>query len=118
MSEMYTKIEQDTFNNKHHMSSNSTLYNINGAGVMPMFLKQFLDIPEYVEGEKSVVVRENEIYRLDNISYEYYDTPELLWVIMAVNNITDPLHIEPNTVLRILPKEYIEYNLLRYTTND
>ena len=62
---MYTKIEQSSFNNKHHMSTNSILYNINGAGIIPMFLKQFTNIPEYVDGEESYTVRETEVNRLD-----------------------------------------------------
>lgn len=115
---MYTKIEQSSFNNKHHMSTNSILYNIDGAGIIPMFLKQFTNIPEYVDGEESYTVRETEVNRLDNIAYKYYGTPELLWVIMAVNNITDPLNVAPNTVLRILPKSYVEYNLLRYNDSE
>lgn len=115
---MYTKVAQDSFNNKHHMSTNSILYNIDGAGVMPMFLKQFKNIPTYIEGEESYIVRETETKRLDNIAYKYYGNPELLWVIMAVNNITDPLNIPANTVLRILPKSYVEYNLLRYNNEE
>lgn len=111
---MYTKVNNSTFANKHHMASNSILYNIDGAGVLPMFTKTFNNIPDYIQGEQSHIVRDTERYRLDNISYKYYGTPELLWVIMSVNNITNPFTIEANTVLRILPKAYIEYNLLRY----
>ena len=111
---MYTKTEQSTFKNKHHMSANAVLYNIPQAGVIPMFVSQYLNIPAYVEGEKSHIIRKSEVNRLDNIAYKYYDTPEFIWILMAVNNIIDPFNIKENTVLRILPKDYIEYNLLRY----
>jgi nucleoid-associated protein YgaU len=111
---MYSKIENDSFSNKHHMASNSILYNIEGAGKLPMFINMFPDIPEYVEGEKSYIVKDTEKFRLDNIAYKYYGTPELLWVIMLANNIIDPFNIKENTVIRILPLSYIEYNMLRY----
>lgn len=111
---MYTKIEKNTFENKHHMSANAVLYNIPNTGTIPMFVSQYQNIPNYVDGEKTHVIRKSEVNRLDNIAYTYYGTPEFIWIIMAVNNILDPFNIKENTVLRILPKNYIEYNLLRY----
>lgn len=114
MTEYYKCVEQESFNNKHHMSTNAVLYSIPGCGKIPLFVKQFPDLPEYVEGEKSHKVRDIEVNRLDNIAYKYYDTSEFIWIIMAVNNIIDPLNVKAGTVLRILPKSYIEYNLLRY----
>ena len=43
--------------------------------------------------------------RLDIISFRYYGTPLLYWAIAEVNDITNPLKIEPGTVLRIPSQE-------------
>lgn len=100
---------------KHHMAVNSELYRFSGVGVLPLFLKNFIgDVPEYVEGEYSHRVMESEVNRLDLISWKYYRTPELFWVIMAVNDITDPFNVKEGAILRIIPKSYVEYYLIRY----
>jgi nucleoid-associated protein YgaU len=39
--------------------------------------------------------------RLDEISYRYYQRPDLWRAIAAVNDISDPLHVPAGTVLRI-----------------
>lgn len=108
------KVDNSTISSRHHMSTNSMLYKYASSGKMPLFLKNFIDLPEYIEGETSHLVRENEVNRLDWLSWQYYNTPELWWVIMAVNNIINPFDIQPDTVLRIIPISYVEYNLLRY----
>lgn len=113
----YIKIDQESFANKHHMSTNSNMYHASGAGNITMFLNNFIGIPDYIDGERSHIVNSSEILRFDNISYKYYGTPELFWVIMSVNNIINPFNVKPGTVLRILPISYIEYNLLRYHNN-
>lgn len=44
--------------------------------------------------------------RLDAISYKFYGTPALWWVISRVNNVEDPLvGVELNATLRIPTKE-------------
>ena len=54
---------------------------------------------------------------LDNISYKFYNTPQLWWVIAIVNNITNPFEeIYPGKVLRILKNSYI-YNILKEVRN-
>lgn len=111
--EYATKIDIEYDINRHHMSANSKHFRFNNEGTLPLFLKMFNDVPEYVDGEKIHLIKKHEINRLDLISHKYYGTPELLWVIAAVNNI-DPLEMEEGIIIRILPKEYIEYNLLRY----
>lgn len=109
------KVEPSKNDSKHHMAVNSELYNFKNIGVLPLFLKNFVDdIPSYITGELTHRVKENEVNRLDLISWKYYKTPELFWVIAAVNNIIDPFNIEEGTVLRIIPKSYIEYYLIRY----
>lgn len=43
--------------------------------------------------------------RLDAISYSFYNTPHLWWVIARVNNIVDPLLGAPvNTIIRVPTK--------------
>ena len=99
--------------NRHHMSANTKHFKYTNEGTLPLFLKMFSDVPEYIDGEKVHLIKKYELNRLDLISYKYYGTPELLWVIAAINNI-DPLDMKEETIIRILPKEYVEYNLLRY----
>ncbi len=54
---------------------------------------------------------------LDNISFKFYNTPQLWWVICIVNNITNPFEdIYPGKVLRILKNSYI-YNILKEVRN-
>jgi hypothetical protein len=49
----------------------------------------------------------------DNISFKYYGTPFLWWVIPAFNNIINPFEgLTPGTNLKILKSDYI-YSLLR-----
>jgi hypothetical protein len=36
-----------------------------------------------------------------------------MWVIMSINNITDPFNVPAGTVLKILPRDFIEIELLR-----
>lgn len=108
------EVQQSAYISKHHMCSNSRLYDYPGSGYVPLFIKNFIDLPEYVANETSHIVTFNEVNRLDLVAWKYYRNPELLWVIMAVNNILNPFAVEENTVLRILPLSYIEYNLLRY----
>lgn len=115
----FEKIELDDNVSKHHMSANSIMYQY-PSGKILLSTKTFVDkIPDYVQGEQKYVLRENDIHRFDNISYKYYGTPELWWIIMAVNNIIDPFN-DPyeKMVLRILPLNYVEYALLRYGLVD
>lgn len=111
----YTKLEIEDNTSKHHMSMNSNLYQY-PEGNLLLSTKLFTDIiPEHVDGEQTYRLRENDLQRFDRISYKFYGTPELWWVIMAVNNIIDPFN-QPyeNMILRILPLSYVEYALLRY----
>ena len=47
--------------------------------------------------------------RLDLISYDFYGTPLLWWVIAMVNNISNPFDVEAGIVLRI-PSIQTVYN--------
>lgn len=43
--------------------------------------------------------------RLTSISYKFYGTPALWWVIARVNNVIDPiLGVEPNSTIRVPTK--------------
>jgi hypothetical protein len=48
-----------------------------------------VDIPEHPT-DILHVVGVDEIGRADNISYMYYKTPHLYWVILRINDIVDP----------------------------
>jgi hypothetical protein len=57
------------------------------------------------ETDKSLMVTPQFAYRPDIISYEYYNTPLLAWVICYVNDIVNPYDkdtgIYPGLILRI-----------------
>lgn len=110
------KIDHNNMECKHYMATNTTLYKFKDIGTLPMHIK-YIDIPEFVNGETSYKIKEMDINRLDNIAYKYYGTPELFWIIMVTNDIIDPFSIKNGAVLRILPKDYVEYNILRYNEN-
>ena len=66
----------------------------------------------YIETPEKVVIRESQkdiFYsvelgfenRLDLISYKFYNTPFLWWVIAIMNNIENPLDVQAGIVLRI-----------------
>lgn len=115
----YTKIEIEDNTSRHHMSMNSYLYQYPEGNIL-LATKSFADIiPDYVDGEETYRLRENDLHRFDRISYKFYGTPELWWVIAAVNNIIDPFNDpQENMALRILPLHYVEYALLRYDINN
>ena len=46
-------------------------------------------------------VKAGEEDRLDLISYMYYNTPLLWWVIAEASNISNPLNVPVGTILRI-----------------
>lgn len=59
------------------------------------------------------VVKDTDVGRLDNISQQFYGTPDLFWVILEVNDIRDQFTDDPadgmpvGTVLRIPRKERV-----------
>lgn len=70
------------------------------------------DLNEYVEthrrkeipkkdGDSFYVVTTSDEQRLDLISYKYYKTPMLWWVIAEASEIYDPFDVPIGTVLRI-----------------
>lgn len=61
------------------------------------------DIPESNE-DKYHVVQSGEKNRLDLISYKYYGTPLLHWVIAEANDISDMFEVEIGRILRIPAK--------------
>jgi hypothetical protein len=107
----------NTSESMHHMASNSALYKFENVGCIPMFIKNYV-VPSYVNGETSYKVKHSEVNRLDNISYKFYRTPELFWVLMITNDIINPFDIPEGTTLRILPLEYVQYSILRYSDAD
>ncbi len=49
----------------------------------------------------------------DNISYKYYDTPTLWYIICAMNDIINPFEeIEPGQSIKILKQMYL-YNIFK-----
>jgi len=56
---------------------------------------------EESDSDQYYTVEEHLKNRLDLISYKYYNTAELWWVIAEANDINDPFAIEIGTYLRI-----------------
>jgi hypothetical protein len=53
----------------------------------------------------------------DNISYYYYGTPKLWWVVAMMNSVMNPFEeLEVGTNIKILREEYI-YQLLKEMEN-
>ena len=75
----------------YHMSANTQLYNIDGVK-MALFLDDMSYLNKEGQLQKKHVVTRQEIDRLDMISYKYYQTPELWWLIAEVNFI-DPFEL-------------------------
>ncbi len=75
----------------YHFGSHCKLYDINKEKIL-IFLDDFsyLRKPEYLQ--KKHIVTKNEIGRIDKISYKYYNTPELWWLLAEVNYI-DPFEL-------------------------
>jgi nucleoid-associated protein YgaU len=112
--DIVNEIEHSKDESKHHLSLYCKRYKFNTE--INMFQKS-LFIPDYINDEKFHIVTKDDIHRLDLISWKYYSTPELWWVIAEVNNI-NPFELEEGQVLRILPSQYLLLNLLRYTTTS
>lgn len=114
--EYYKKLKQTAFLSKHHFETNTQYYNIASTSKIHLFLKNFSTISEKLKYMKDInyyTVPENEVNRMDLISWYFYKTPELMWVIMSINNIVDPFNIPAGTVLKILPRDFIEIEMLR-----
>lgn len=108
----YVRTSPTSEYSKHHMSASCFQYGEANGNIL-LFLDMFNSVPDTVDNEIRHMVKESEVNRLDNIAWQYYKNPELMWVIMAVNNIINPFEVEYGRILRILPKDYIEY-YLRY----
>lgn len=66
------------------------------------FRESFEKLNVEVSGrDKYHVVLAGEKNRLDIISYKYYGTPLMYWIIAEANEINNPTMIEPGTVIRI-----------------
>jgi hypothetical protein len=72
----------------------------------------------YLESPKKRVFRESpkdKIYivesgyedRIDMVSFKFYNTPHLWWVIAEVNHIKNPMRLEVGIALRIPPLDEI-----------
>lgn len=54
---------------------------------------------------------------LDNISYDFYETPNLWWIIAIINNIVNPFEeLEIGNRLKILKQDYV-YQVLKEIRN-
>lgn len=94
-----------------HMMKNCSLYEFKDGSV-PLFFNDYTSLPVYIIGEKSYVIKEKDIGRMDLIAWKYYSNPEYLWIICLLNDV-DPLDMKAGNVLRLPPKDWIIFNILR-----
>lgn len=73
--------------------------NNSSSFVIPLFLN--LPAQPTSPFDQYYTVAEFEIRRIDLISYKFYGTPELWWIILLANNIIDPFGLTPGIILRI-----------------
>lgn len=66
------------------------------------------DIP-YSVNDTYYTVTPQMVNRLDRISYKFYDSVNLWWVIALASGITNPLRVPVGTVLRIPPLSTLFY---------
>ena len=97
-------------------TTNNTTYSNSRYHALKRVIDDELD--EYIELAEPINVRVSDAdsyysvepayaNRLDLISYKFYNTPQLYWVIAEANDIIDPQNIEAGTVLRIPSRQVI-----------
>lgn len=60
-----------------------------------------IDIPQH-PSDKMYIVEYGDVARPDLIAYKHYSDPNLYWVILMINNISDPFEgIFPGMMIRI-----------------
>jgi len=77
----------------------------------------FWDQTEYPEipfstDDTYVQLEQGQATRLDLIAYDFYDDPELMWVIQVANNLDLPNQAREGMVIRIPARETVD-GLLR-----
>lgn len=113
-----------------------TFYDITGVRIPPTSQLNTFDILQDDDGEqfmnifKSFTLSEDildssvfyDVFQVDQantwwelISYRFYNTPKLWWVVCIMNDVTNPFEdIESGDYLKILKEGYV-YQLLRET---
>lgn len=78
---------------KNHLSIGSTLFTHKGKQVLSslnnLTFEEFMASIDTIPFETAVVIPQV-VHRPDSISNIFYDTPNFDWLIMLVNNISDP----------------------------
>ena len=85
----------------YHMAPNCKLYDIDGVK-FALFLNNMSNLRHSEYLQATHIVDKQDINRLDKISYKYYNTPELWWLIAEVNYI-DPFDLRLGQEL-LIPK--------------
>lgn len=98
------KIQDDTNKYSRYRSSRRFLDDTGHQFVETYDSKK---IPESSEDTYHIVTLKD-TNRLDLISFQYYRTPLLWWVIAEASNITDPFNVPVNSVVRV-PKLHSVY---------
>ena len=104
-------------NQKLPTSSRLNLYNIIQDIDMVYAINIFktIDITDYVKNNNDFflthIAEEDEWW--DNISYKYYQTPALWYIICIMNNILNPYEeIEKGQLIKIIKQVYL-YNIFK-----
>jgi hypothetical protein len=88
------------------------IYTLNRSNKKMLILRGRLDLSED-ENDKFYRVDDQIKDRLDILSYKYYKTPDLWWVIAEANDINDPFSLEVGDLLRIPSLDKITKQLNR-----
>jgi hypothetical protein len=67
-----------------------------------------IKLPEDLNEEVFEFVKYSSALPLTTLSYRIYGTTYLWWLIMIVNNITNPLKIESGTKIRFIKKPFLK----------
>jgi nucleoid-associated protein YgaU len=110
-----TELQSDFYKNTGHRLSSSSLLRLfnllrdhDETKFMNIFRSYSLndDVVEDTVYYNSYEVENDDWW--DNISFKYYGTPNLWWVICMMNNITNPFEeINPGDNIKILKSEFL-----------
>lgn len=67
-----------------------------------------IKIPDDIDNNLFNTVAYNSALPITTLSYRIYGTTYLWWLIMVVNNITNPAKIEAGTRIKFIKKEYLK----------
>lgn len=87
------------------------IFKIYGTGDKDFFYYNILKkikLPDDIDSNLFNTVAYNNALPITTLSYRIYGTTYLWWLIMVVNNITNPAKIAGGTSIKFIKKEYLK----------